>query len=128
MENENENNNRTFQYTYSAKQQEEVKQIRRKYLPSEEDKLERLKRLDQSATQKGTTVSLIFGILGALLFGFGMCCVLIWAEEFFIPGIVIGIIGAVVLSLAHPLYSYITKKERERIAPEIMRLTDELLK
>ena len=28
----------------------------------------------------------------------------------------------------YPLYMHITKKEREKIAPEIMRLSDELMK
>ena len=44
-----ENKQNTFQYTYSAKQQEEIRRIRKKYLPQEktEDKMEQLRRLDQ---------------------------------------------------------------------------------
>jgi len=41
---------------------------------------------------------------------------------------VIGIIGMAVLAVAYPLYNRTLKKERERIAPEILRLTDELMK
>ena len=43
-------------------------------------------------------------------------------------GIIIGIVGIVLVSLAYPLYNRIVKKEREKIAPEIIRLTDELMK
>ncbi len=118
----------TFQYTYSAKEQEEVKQIREKYLSQKEDKMEQLRRLDRSVTQKGTIVALVVGILGALVLGVGMCCTMVWQGAWFIPGIVIGIIGIGLVSLAYPLYTHITKKERERIAPEILRLTDELMK
>ncbi|MCI5752350.1 MAG: hypothetical protein MR038_07730 [Oscillospiraceae bacterium] len=32
------------------------------------------------------------------------------------------------VSAAYPLYSHVTKKEREKIAPEMIRLTDELMK
>lgn len=43
----------TFTYTYSAKQQEEIRNIRKKYLPREEDKMEQLRRLDRDTTRKG---------------------------------------------------------------------------
>lgn len=123
-----EENKETFRYTYSAKQQEEIERIRKKYMPPEEDKMEQLRRLDRSVTQKGTTVSLIAGILGTLLLGVGMCCTMVWADTLFIPGIVIGLIGIAVLTAAYPLYQHMTKREREKITPEIIRLTDELMK
>lgn len=123
-----EENKETFSYTYSAKQQEEIERIRKKYMPPEEDKMEQLRRLDRSVTQKGTTFSLIAGILGTLLLGIGMCCTMVWSDNLFIPGIMIGLIGIAVLTAAYPLYQHITKKEREKIAPEILRLTNELMK
>lgn len=125
---ENEKEKEGFRYTYSAKEQMEIKNIRQKYMPKEMDKMEQLRKLDQSATQKGMTVSLVVGIIGALFLGIGMCCTMVWAGVLFIPGIIGGIFGIVIVSLAYPLYDHITKKERERIAPEIIRLTDELMK
>lgn len=123
-----EENKETFNYTYSAKQQEEIKNIRKKYVTPEEDKMEQLRRLDQSASRKGCTISLIAGILGALLLGIGMCCAMVWMGVWFIPGIVIGVIGIAFICAAYPLYSRVTEKERKKIAPEILRLTDELMK
>lgn len=122
----NETTNTSFSYTYSAKQQEEIKNIRDKYMPREESKMEQLRRLDAGVTQKGTLFSLIIGILSALIFGVGMCCCLVW--NLFIPGTVIGVIGIAGIAAAYPVYMRITEKEREKIAPEIIRLTDELLK
>lgn len=124
----NMQNNDTFQYTYSAKQQEEIKNIRKKYMTPEEDKMEQLRRLDRSVTRKGTVVSLVVGIVGALIMGVGMCCSMVWMGVWFIPGIIIGVIGIALVGCAYPLYSRITKTEREQIAPEIIRLTDELMK
>lgn len=120
-------NKETFSYTYSAKQQEEIKKIREKYLPKEADKMEQLRRLDKSVTEKGTTLSLIIGIVGTLVMGTGMSMCMVWTE-LFIPGIIVGVIGIAGVSLAYPIYSHVTKKEREKIAPEIIRLTDELMK
>ena len=122
------NQNNTFQYTYSAREQAEVKRIRSKYIPKEEDKMAQLKRLDASVTNKATMRALIVGVVGALILGTGMSCCMVWTEALLIPGIIIGLVGMGVLSLAYPLYHRTLKKERERVAPEILRLTDELMK
>lgn len=118
----------SFEYTYSAPEQEEIRRIREKYLPPEENKLEQLHRLDESAARKGTVFSLILGILGTLIMGGGMSCCLVWTDTLMVPGIILGIFGMAAAGLALPVYRHITAKERERIAPEILRLTDELLK
>lgn len=123
-----ENNKEIFNYTYSAKQQEEVKNIRKKYAPQEEDKMAQLRRLDNSVTQKATMVSIGAGIVGALLLGIGMCCTMVWQDVLFVPGIIVGLIGIGIVCVAYPLFNQTLKKEREKIAPEIIRLTDELMK
>lgn len=121
-----EQDKNTFTYTYSAAQQAEVKNIRKKYLPQEESKLEQLRRLDRSATKKGTAIALVVGILGCLVLGAGMSCCMVW--DLFVPGIILGILGLAGVSAAYPLFVRITKRQREKLAPEILRLTDELLK
>ena len=125
-----EEKNETFTYTYSSAQQEEVKRIRDKYAPStqEEDKLNRLRKLDKSVTKPGLIVALIVGIISTLIMGFGMCCTMVWSDTLFVPGIVIGVLGIVGICTAYPLYVRITKNQRDRLAPEIMKLTDELIK
>ena len=122
------NKKKAFYYNYSPKQQDEVLRIREKYAPQEESLMDQVRRLDRSVTRKGQVWSLTLGILGMLLLGIGMSCAMVWAESWFVPGIVIGVAGIAILSLAYPVYTRITKKEREKIAPEILRLTDELMK
>lgn len=117
-------NNDKFEYTYSAKQQSELENIRKKYLPQEESKMDRLRRLDESVTRPGTMISIIVGIAGTLIMGFGMCLCLEWSE--FIHGVIVGTAGMAILAAAYPIYSKITQKQREKIAPEILRLTDEI--
>ena len=135
---ENNNENKGFQYTYSAKEQAELKRIREKYAPTEtqkESKMDRLRRLDRLVTQRAEVVSLIFGILGTLILGFGMSLIMSDLREMLgtlqdlaLPvGILFGLVGGVLICLAYPIYERILKKERERIAPEILRLTDELM-
>lgn len=133
-----ENNKDGFNYTYSAKEQEEIKAIREKYFPAEEseDKMAQLRRLDRSVTQKATVVSLIFGTIGALILGFGMSLFMsnlgdilgVSGSVAILIGIIVGIVGIILVCIAYPLYNRIARMEREKIAPEIIRLTDELLK
>lgn len=118
----------TFNYTYSAKQQEEIKNIRKKYMAPQEDKMEQLRRLDSSVNQKATMIAIIAGVAGSLIMGIGMCCTMVWKGFLFVPGIIVGVIGIGILSLAYPLYNHVLKRERKKIAPEILRLTDELMK
>ena len=56
------------------------------------------------------------------------CCTMVWMESLFIPGVVIGVVGIAVVAAAYPLFNAITKKERERLAPQILKLTEELSK
>lgn len=123
-----------FEFTYSAAQQEEIEAIRKKYLPREGqvDKMEQLRQLDASVTKKGTMVSLIVGILGALMMGAGMSLIMtdlgdhLGISAVMVPGLILGIVGMIGVIAAYPLFQYITRKERARIAPEILRLTEEL--
>lgn len=128
----------TFHYTYSAKEQEEIKRIRKKYAAPEEkeDKMAQLRRLDAGVYSKATAASLILGIIGALILGFGMSLmmsefgeILGSHQELVFPiGITTGIVGIVLVCCAYTIYNRTLKKEREKIAPEILRLTDELMK
>lgn len=123
-----ENNNETFQYNYSAKEQEEILQIRKKYMPAKEDKMTQLRKLDNKVNEKATIWSIMIGIVGSLILGGGMSLCMVAGGIWFVPGILIGIIGMAVLGAAYPIYNHVLKKEREKAAPEIMRLTDELMK
>lgn len=125
-------NQDTFKMTYSAQQQEEIDQIRKKYLPQEKSKLEQLRALDAGATNRATMYSILLGVIGTLILGAGMSLVMTdfgaALGTLALPvGIVVGVAGLVLLALAYPLYNRTLKKEREKIAPEILRLSDELL-
>ena len=127
-----------FTYTYSAKEQAELKRIRDKYTaPTEtEDKMARLRRLDASVTNTAQAVALVFGIIGALVLGFGMSLIMTDFSEILgigetmamVIGIPVGIVGGVLASLAYPIYNAIVKAKRKKLAPEIIRLADELMK
>ena len=127
-----EHNNESFSFTYSAAQQAELERIRKKYLPQEPDKMEQLRRLDRGASQKAQAGAIALGVIGTLVLGTGMSLCMTKLSGFLggtamFIGIPVGIVGIILIALAYPLYNHSLKKERQRIAPEILRLTDELM-
>lgn len=127
-----------FTYTYSAKEQAEVKAIRDKYAPpvEAEDKMSRLRRLDASVTRTAQIVAFVLGVIGTLVLGSGMSLIMTDLAAIFgldsvtsiIVGIIVGLFGGILVSLAYPIYTLIVKLKRKKLAPEIIRLTDELMK
>ena len=125
-----------FNYTYSAIEQDEIRKIREKYQPKKEDDMSRLRKLDARVTQKATMDSLVIGIIGALIMGTGMSLVMtdlgtVFGLQGNISigiGVAVGLLGMILAGSAYPIYSKVLKKEREKAAPEILRLTEELIK
>jgi hypothetical protein len=125
--------NHSFEYTYSAQQQQEVEAIRQKYLPKEEDKMEQLRRLHAIPGQKAQAAALSAGVVGTLIMGTGMSLVMTEIGDLLgslaiVAGITVGIVGIVLAALAYPIYNRVLKKQRQKIAPEILRLSEELLR
>ena len=120
--------NTTFNYTYSAARNKEVESIRRKYMPHEESKLERLKKLDLRVQMAGTVESLWFGIVGVLVFGLGMCFFLdVFAGAAWLTALLM-VLGAVIMIPAYPIYRRIARKTKAELTPEILRLSEEIMK
>jgi len=130
------NTETSFKFTYSAKEQDEIKKIRQKYMVQEEDGMQRLRKLDAQATGKATVASLVLGIVGALLMGIGMSLIMTELAGILgmtymgsiIVGVVCGVVGMILVALAYPVYKKVLMSERDKIAPEVLRLSEELLK
>ena len=119
-------NESTFSYTYSAKENQEVLSIRKKYMPQEETKLEELKRLDGLVRSSGVMESLIIGIGGALIFGLGMCLAMEVIGNAVWLGVILGLVGIAGMLAAFPVYRKYFEKAKSQHTPRILELTDEL--
>lgn len=121
-------NNNVFTYQYSAKQNREVERIRKKYLPQEENKLETLRRLDSRVQSAGIIPSLCIGVIGWLIFGIGMCFVLdVFAGADWLS-VLFCALGTVVMLPAYPICRRIARKTKAELTPEILRLSEEIMK
>ena len=120
------NNENTFQYTYSAKDNQEVLNIRRKYLPQEESKIDELKRLDNLVQTSGTLASLCAGLGGAMIFGLGMCLAMEVIGHIQWLGILLGLAGMFGIIVAYPVYRRLYEKTKAQYTPRILELVNEL--
>ena len=121
-------NNEVFTYRYSAKENKEIEEIRRKYRPREKSKLDLLRQMDSRVQSAGMVEGLTVGITGCLIFGIGLCFgldVLDGAD--WLSPLLCGI-GTLVMLPAYPVYKHISEKTKKKLTPEILRLTEEILK
>lgn len=119
----------TFSYSYSAKENKEVQEIRRKYLPQSESRLDELKRLDSLVQSAGMIESLCAGVSGLLIFGLGLCLsmqVLADGVIFMALGVMLGMIGIVGMLAAYPVYHSVFSKVKDKYTPRILELAEEL--
>lgn len=110
-------NENAFSYTYSAACNQEVLNIRKKYLPQEETKLEELKRLDHLVQNSGVTESLCAGIGGCLIFGLGLCLAMEVIGHIIWLGVILGLIGAFGMLAAFPVYRKCFNKAKAQYTP-----------
>ena len=128
-------NNDGFSISYSAEEQTEVRRIVEKYSPEKKEKspLERIKELDSGVDRCAGIWALTIGIIGTLIMGTGMSMAL---TNLFpalgvlnmVIGSAVGMIGIAICALAYPLYRFIQKRERARVAPEMLKISEEFLK
>jgi len=119
-----------FNYTYRApteEQRQEIASIRRQYepLPPAQQGLARLRALDARVKNIPTIAALIFGVLGFCAFGLGMSLCLHWQNLLW--GIAVAAVGACIMAPAYPLYRILTRRLKEKHAPEILQLSAALL-
>ena len=118
-------NKQQVSITYSAEEQKEIDSIRAKYQSGEKKRLtnlDKLKKLDAKVESVAMVSALSEGIFSTLILGAGMACVLVWNQP--VIGVIVGIIGLAGALCAWPLYQKVLAKEREKAAPEILRLSE----
>ena len=96
------------------------------YMTKLRDKFEQLKALDRQAERRGQILSIAIGIIGTLVLGTGMSMVMVGQATYFVPGIVIGIAGTLALCAAYPIYKRVTKKDRDKVAGQVLALAKQI--
>ncbi len=115
-----------------------VQKIRTQYTEKGITQLDVLKALDARVKQPAKLFAYIFGIVGSLVMGWGMCLGMnvmeqgtyygvTIGENMMLQGIIIGLIGIFMVSVNYLIYSRILASRRKKYADEIVSLSDKIL-
>ena len=107
-----------------------IVKIRSQYEVSAMTPLDELKRLDSKVKTPAYVFAYIFGTIGALVLGVGMCLamkVIGGTTPLMIVGIVVGCVGIVMVSITYPIFCKMIASRKAKYRDEILNLSDKLL-
>ena len=105
-----------------------VEKIRSSYEGKKATKIDELRSLNKRVERPAKIFAYIFGVIGALILGIGMCLAMPEIiEGFMVIGIIIGILGIAMVSLNYFICKAILKSRRSKYKDEVISLTDEIL-
>ena len=115
-----------------------VQKIRTQYTEKENTQLNALQSLDKKVKKPAHIFAYTFGTIGSLVLGSGMSLSMnviepgtyfgiTISENMMLPGIIIGILGIVMVSINYPIYKRILNSRRNKYAGKIIALSDEIL-
>lgn len=104
-----------------------VEKIRADYEERQTTKLDELKSLDKRVKRPADIFAYTYGVVGALVLGFGMCMAMQVLFSAMAWGIVIGVAGIAMVCTTYPIYKTILKTRKQKYAQEIFALSDSIL-
>ncbi len=106
---------------------EKIENIKSFYTQREVSKTDELIKLDKKVKRPAKIFGYVFGSIGSLVLGTGMCLAMKVIGNAFIPGIIIGIFGIAMVSLTYTLYKNMMNKRKQRYADEVLTLSESIL-
>ncbi len=111
-----------------------ARHIRAQYQPKTQTKADTLRALDRKVNLPALVFAYVFGSIGALVLGFGMCLAMNVLPSLIadftvamIVGVAIGVVGIVMVSVNYFIYLKILTTRKQKYADEINRVCDEIL-
>lgn len=104
-----------------------AEEIRAEYSEKKRTKLDELFELDRKVKRPAEIFAFVFGTIGALVMGFGMCLAMKVIGDMMALGIVIGVVGIAMVSVNYFIYKMIINRGKKEYGDKILALTDEIL-
>lgn len=111
----------------TEKETRKINQLRKQYTIVPESKIDVLKKLDKKVMKPVNVNNVILATIGFLFLGIGMCVTFDGADQYYMIGIGMGIIGIIILSVAYPIYKAFRKHRKKKFSAQILALSDEIL-
>lgn len=112
----------------SNKEKNAVEKIRSPYTEKPVSKLDELRELNKKVERPAKIFAYIFGVIGALVLGIGMCLAMPEVIEGYMPlGIAVGVVGMIMVGFNYSIYKAILMSRRNKHKDEVLTLSDEIL-
>ena len=111
-----------------------VQKIRTQYTEKQHTELDELKALDAKVKRPANVFGYTYGSIGAIVMGSGMSLVMteigsiIGLANSMAVGIVVGVAGMAMALTTYPIYRKILNSRKKKYAPEILKLSDQIMK
>ena len=111
-----------------------VHKIRTQYTEKQHTELDALKALDAKVKRPANVFGYTYGAAGSIVMGAGMSLVMtdigaiIGLASAMVPGIAIGIVGMGMALTTYPIYKKILSGRKKKYAPEILKLSEKVMK
>ena len=115
-------------------QQFMAQKIRTQYVEKQSSELDALRALDAKVKRPANVFAYVFGSISAIIMGAGMSAVMtdigsiLGLGDLMVPGIIVGCVGLLMALTTYPIYKKILASRKKKFGPEILRLSEELLK
>ena len=111
-----------------------VQKIRTQYTEKQHTELDELKALDAKVKKPANIFGYTYGCVSAIVMGAGMSLVMtdigsvVGLASAMVPGIAIGVVGLGMALTTYPIYKRILNSRKKKYAPEIMALSEKIMK
>jgi len=110
-----------------------VQKIRTQYTEKQHTEVDTLRALDAKVKKHASVFAYVYGSVAAIVMGAGMSLVMtdigvtLGLTSGMIPGIAIGVVGMVLALTTYPIYKRILSARKKKYAPEILRLSEQIM-
>ena len=111
-----------------------VQKIRTQYTEKQHTELDALKELDAKVKRPANVFAYTYGSVSAIVMGAGMSLVMtdigatVGLASAMVPGIAVGVVGLGMALSTYPIYKGILNSRKKKHAPQIMALSEKLLR
>ena len=111
-----------------------VQKIRTQYTEKQHTELDALQALDAKVKRPAHVFAYTYGSVSAIVMGAGMSLVMteigqiIGLSSAMVPGIAVGIVGMGMALSTYPIYKKMLDARKKKYAPEILKLSDQIMK
>ena len=104
-----------------------AQEIRAQYMEKGISDLDTLRVLDAKVKRPANVFAYVFGTVGSLVLGTGMCLAMKIIGDAMIPGILIGCVGIAMVSCTYALYKKLLAKRRAKYKDQVNALSEKIL-